>query len=94
MKAREGRSRKGIQMATQDGMRGRGISRRQFLTLAGAGAIVGAFILAATQKKGVQGLLKAASAPRTNQATAGKYITTAATPASPSLLQRLFGGKL
>lgn len=80
-------------MATQDGVRGRVISRRQFLTLAGAGAIVGAFILAATQKKGVQGLLKAATAPQTNRATEGKYITTTATPPGPSVFQRLFGGK-
>lgn len=84
-------------MATQQGTPRRGISRRQFLTLAGAGAIVGAVILAATQNKGLQGLLKAASTNRTNQAnqaTAGKYITTSATPAGPSILQKLFGGKL
>ena len=80
-------------MTTQQGTRTREISRRQFLTLAGAGAVVGAFILAATQKKGLQGLVKAASTNRTNQATAGKYITTASTPTGPSILQRLFGGQ-
>lgn len=84
-------------MATQEGAPRPGISRRKFLTLAGAGAIVGAVVLAAAQKKSLQGLVKAATTNRTNQpnqATAGKYITTSATPAGPSILQRIFGGKI
>ncbi len=82
-------------MATQDENDGRGMSRRKFLTLVGAGAAFGALILASTRQKGVQGVLKATSVSRTtNPATAGKYITTSARPATPSLLQRLLGGKL
>ena len=81
-------------MADQEGKRGPMMSRRKFLTLAGAGAVFGALVLAATRSKGVQNLLKTTSTNRTtNQATAGKYITTAAQPAAPSLLQRLLGGK-
>ena len=81
-------------MATEPGTQGRGISRRQFLTLAGAGAVVGAVILAATRQKGIQGLIKSAAGTQTNQATAGKVIRTAASSSGPSLLQRLLGGKL
>ena len=72
----------------------RDFSRREFLTLAGAGAVVGALILAATKQKGIQGLLKSASGSQTNAATAGKFIRTSAQPAGPSWLQRLLGGKL
>ncbi len=85
-------------MAAQEGKPGRAMSRRQFLTLAGAGAVFGALILAATRQKGVQGILKATSTNRTsNPATAGKVIRTSvpnAQPVAPSLLQRLLGGKL
>ena len=82
-------------MATEGDATHRGMSRRKFLTLAGAGAMFGALVIAATRQKGVQGLLKTASAPRPqNQATAGKTILTPAQPAGPSLLQRLLGGKL
>ncbi len=84
-------------MAEQQGPQKRGISRRQFLTLAGAGAMVGAVILLATRNKGVSGLLRGATGSQTNQATAGKYIM-ARTPNTPvtsqSFFSRLFGGKL
>lgn len=85
-------------MANQEGTPKRGISRRQFLTLAGAGAVVGAVVLFATRNKGISGLLKTTQgATKTNQATAGKYITTRTTASpltSQSFFQRLFGGKL
>lgn len=92
-------------MANQEGTGKRGISRRQFLTLAGAGAVVGAVLLFATRNKGISGLLKATSgnqAARVNQATAGKRITTrsqvSSSQVSPltsqSFFSRLFGGKL
>ncbi|HYM38923.1 MAG TPA: twin-arginine translocation signal domain-containing protein [Thermoplasmata archaeon] len=81
-------------MATEADTKGRGISRRQFLTLAGAGAVVGAVILAATRQKGIQGLLKSATGSQTSQATAGKIIRTPSQPTGPSFLQRLLGGKL
>jgi len=82
-------------MAAQEGKSGREMSRRKFLTLAGAGAVFGALILASTRQKGVQGILKATSSNRTaNQATAGKVIMTSAQPAGPTFLQRLLGGKL
>ncbi len=81
-------------MATDAVTKGRGLSRRQFLTLAGAGAVVGALIIAATRNKGLSSLLKAPASAQTNQATAGKFIRTASQPATPSLLQRLLGGKL
>lgn len=83
-------------MANQEGGQKRVISRRQFLTLAGAGAVVGAVLLFATRNKGVSGLLKT-SGSQTNQATAGKYVTTrtASSPlTSPSFFSKLFGGKL
>ena len=82
-------------MATETSTQGRGISRRQFLTLAGVGAVVGAVVLAATRQKGIQGLIKSAtSGAPTNQATAGKFIRTAAPASAPSWLQRILGGKL
>ena len=88
-------------MADQEGTRKRVISRRQFLTLAGAGAVVGAVVLFATRNKGISGLLKTASGNQTaqaNRATSGKYITPTKTSVSPltsqSFFSRLFGGKL
>jgi hypothetical protein len=84
-------------MAAQEGPQKRLFSRRQFLTLAGAGAVVGAFLLFAAKNKGVSGLLKTSSGSQTNPATAGKYVTTRASPSpltSQSFFQRLFGGKL
>ncbi len=82
-------------MATPEGSANRGMSRRKFLTLAGAGAVFGALVIAATRQKGVQSLLKASSTNRVqNQATAGKTIMTTAQPAGPTFLQKLLGGKL
>jgi hypothetical protein len=84
-------------MAVPIGPQKRLLSRRQFLTLAGAGAVVGAFILFATKNKGISGLLKTNAGTQTNQATAGKFVTTrtATSPlTSQSFFQRLFGGKL
>lgn len=84
-------------MAAPEGPQKRLYSRRQFLTLAGAGAVVGAFVLFATKNKGISGLLKTNSGTQTNQATAGKFVTTRASPpplTSQSFFQRLFGGKL
>ncbi len=81
-------------MTGEEGSKGRGISRRQFLTLAGVGAVVGAVIVAATRQSGLQGLLKSASGSQANQATAGKIIRTTSQPTGPSLVQRLLGGKL
>ncbi len=83
-------------MAEQQGTPKRLYSRRQFLSLAGAGAMVGAVILLATRNKGLSGLLKTGSGTQANQATAGKFITTrtATSPlTSQSFFQRLFGGK-
>lgn len=82
--------------------KGRSFSRREFLTLAGAGAVVGAFILMATQQKGIRGLLNSATSPRTNSrtntgtnaATAGKFIQAGPQLGSTSWLQRILGGKL
>lgn len=85
----------GDTMAEQEGTADRGMSRRKFLTLAGAGAVFGALVIAATRQKGVQGLLKATSATRApNQATAGKTIQTSTQTAGPTFLQKLLGGKL
>ncbi len=82
-------------MAEPQGSTNRGMSRRKFLTLAGAGAVFGALVVAATRQKGVQSLLKATSTSRTqNQATAGKTIMTTPQPAGPTFLQKLLGGKL
>ncbi len=87
-------------MAAQQAEPKRGMSRRQFLTLAGAGAVVGAFILFATRSKGISGLLKTSSQPanpQTNRATAGRYISTrtASSPVtSQSFLSKLLDGKL
>ena len=87
-------------MADHEGKGKRGISRRQFLTLAGAGAVVGAVVLFATRNKGISGLLKATSgnqAAQTNRATSGKYITSRSQVSpltSQSFFSRLFGGKL
>lgn len=82
-------------MAAQEGTTNRGMSRRKFLTLAGAGAVFGALVIAATRQGGVQSLLKATSTNRTqNQATAGKTIRTSAQPAGPTFLQKLLGGKI
>ncbi len=86
----------GVIMAEQEGTPKRLMSRRQFMTLAGAGAVVGAVLLFATRNKGISGLLKTGSAAPTNQATAGKYITTRSQTnalTSQSFLSRLFGGK-
>ncbi len=69
-------------------------SRREFLTLAGAGAVVGALVLALSKPKGVQGLLKSTVGRQTNPATAGKFIQTSAPAAAPSWLEKLLGGKL
>ena len=82
-------------MADQEGTEKRGLSRRQFLTLAGAGAVVGAFILLATRNKGLSGILKTSAGSQVSQATAGKRISTRSTSSSllsTSFLQRLFGG--
>ncbi len=82
-------------MAAQEGTTNRGMSRRKFLTLAGAGAVFGALVIAATRQGGVQSLLKATSTSRTqSQATAGKTIRTHAQPASPSFFRKLLGGKI
>ena len=83
-------------MADRLEWKGRSFSRRQFLTLAGIGAVVGAFILAATKKNGIGGLLKSTSGGQTqsNPATAGKFIQTSAQPAGPSWFERFLGGKL
>ncbi len=81
-------------MATEPGAPHRSMSRRQFLTLAGAGALVGALILAATRGKGVQGLVKSVTNAPVNRATAGKVVQTNAPAAGPSLLTKLLGGKL
>jgi hypothetical protein len=84
-------------MAVQERPQKRLYSRRQFLTLAGAGAVVGAFILLATKNKGISGLLKTNSGTQAGQATTGKYITTRAAGSpltSQSFFQKLFGGKL
>ncbi len=84
-------------MANAEGAQKKGISRRQFITLAGAGAVVGAVILLATRNKGISGLLKGVTGTQANQATAGKYIM-ARTPNTPvtsqSFFSKLFGGKL
>ena len=83
-------------MAEQQGRPKRLYSRRQFLTLAGAGAVVGAVILFATRNKGISGLFKTSTAPA-KPATSGKFVTSrsAGSPlTSQSFFQRLFGGKL
>ncbi len=90
-------------MANPEGTQKKGISRRQFITLAGAGAVVGAVVLLATRNKGISGLFKSttgsqnATGSQTNRATAGKYITTrpqSTTLSTQSFFSRLFGGKL
>lgn len=81
-------------MPDDEAQKRRSFNRREFLTLAGMGAVVGAAILAATKQKGIQGLLKSTSGTQTNPATAGKFIQTSAQPAGPSWLERLLGGKL
>ncbi len=89
-------------MAEDPPRRGRSFSRREFLTLAGAGAVVGAFILVATQQKGIRGFLNSATNPRTtartstgtNVATAGKFIQAGPQLNSTSWVQRLLGGRL
>jgi len=84
-------------MADQVGAPKRLISRRQFLTLAGAGAVVGAVLLFATKNKGISGLLKTNAGTQQSQATTGKFITTrtASSPlTSQSFFSKLFGGKL
>ncbi len=83
-------------MAGQEGAPKRLISRRQFLTLAGAGAVVGAVLLFATKNKGISGLLKTGTNSQQTQATAGKFISsrTANSPlTSQSFFSKLFGGK-
>ncbi len=83
-------------MAEQEGTPKRLMSRRQFMTLAGAGAVVGAFLLFATRNKGISGLLRTNSGSQTNQATAGKFITTRSQTGaltSQSFFSRIFGGK-
>ncbi len=89
-------------MAENQPRNGRTFSRRQFLTLAGAGAAVGAFILMATNQKGVRGLLNTVTNPKSNSgtgtgtsaATAGKVIRTGPQLTGTSWLQRLLSGKL
>lgn len=84
-------------MADSEGTQKRTFSRRQFVTLAGAGAVVGALVLYATKNKGLSGILKTAGSSQTNQATAGKVITTRGSTSplnGTSFLQRLFGGRL
>ncbi len=83
-------------MADQEGSPKRLISRRQFITLAGAGAVVGAVILFATRNKGISGLLKTSNATPANKATTGKYITsrspvTSSPLTSQSFFERVFG---
>ncbi len=83
-------------MAEQEGTPKRLMSRRQFMTLAGAGAVVGAVLLFATRNKGISGLLKTGSGSQTNQATAGKFITTRTQTggsSTQSFFARIFGGK-
>ncbi len=84
-------------MAAPEAPQKRLYSRRQFLTLAGAGAVVGAFILFATRNKGISGLLKTNSGTQTTQVAPGRFASTRqATGAvsSQSFFQKLFGGKL
>lgn len=89
-------------MAEDQTRNGRTFSRRQFLTLAGVGAAVGAVVLMATSQKGVRGLLNTATKPGTtsgtatgtNVATAGKFIRSGPQLTGTSWLQRLLSGKL
>jgi uncharacterized membrane protein len=86
----------GNEVTDQGAWKGRNFSRREFLTLAGAGAVVGAVIIATMRKSGVRGLLKSVTSnqTQTNPATAGKFIQTGAQATGPSWFQRLLGGKL
>ena len=89
-------------MADLETPKRRSFSRREFLTLAGVGAVVGAFVVMATRQQGIRGLVNSVTNPRTttktssgtNPATAGKFIQAGPQLSQTMWLQRLLGGKL
>ncbi len=70
---------------------GRELSRRQFLTITGAAAALGAVILASSGSKATQSLLRPAP-PAQPQLIQGRYVKVAGTSPTTSWLSRLFGG--
>ncbi len=89
-------------MADGETPKRRSFSRREFLTLAGVGAVVGAVVVLATRQSGIRGLVNSVANPRTSQkatagtnaATAGKFIQSGSPLTQTSWLQRILGGKL
>ncbi len=89
-------------MADGEAPKRRSFSRREFLTLAGVGAVVGAVVVLATRQSGIRGLVGSVTNPRTNStprtgtnaATAGKFIQAGPQLPQTSWLQRILGGKL
>ena len=69
------------------------MSRRQFLTIAGAAAALGAVIFAASRSKAGQSLLKPAQPSQPQQAQ-GPYVKAASEATTTSWLSKLLGGKL
>lgn len=73
--------------------RGRGLSRRQFLTIAGAAAALGAVVFAASRSKAGQSLLKPAQ-PSQPQQTQGPYVKAPGQVTTTSWLSKLLGGRI
>ena len=71
----------------------RGLSRRQFLTIAGAAAALGAVVFAASRSKAGQRLLKPAQPSQPHQAQE-PYVRVASQVTTTSWLSKLFRGKL
>lgn len=84
-------------MAEEAGEGKRGLSRRQFLTITGAAAALGAVIFATSRSKAAQNLLKPAQQPQPQQVQ-GRYVKVpgrvTTTSTTTSWLSQLLGGKL
>jgi hypothetical protein len=68
-----------------------GMDRRKFLMIAGAGAALGALVLAAGSRKMFQGVLRSSQAQTGTRSIGNAPIAARVQPAGGSFLSRLFG---
>ncbi|MEK6988314.1 MAG: twin-arginine translocation signal domain-containing protein [Candidatus Thermoplasmatota archaeon] len=78
-------------MAEETGEGKRGLNRRQFLTITGAAAALGAVIFASSRSKATQSLLKPTQQAQQIQ---GRYVKVPGKVTTTSWLSKLLGGKL
>lgn len=79
-------------MSEETGEGKRGLNRRQFLTITGAAAALGAVIFATSRSKASQNLLKPAQQSQPQQVQ-GRYVKVPSQVTTTSWLSKLLGGK-